>query len=223
MREALLQETVTGGKARCLTCARRCLLRPGQRGFCGTRENRNGRIHTVVYGLLSSLSLNPMEKKPFYHLFPGDLALTCGTWSCNFTCPWCQNWEISKRLPAPDQGEGYFSPQAFVDLAKTMGAQGISLSFNEPTLLLEWAVEVFPLAHKAGLHTSFVTNGYMTEEAVETLVAAGLDGVNVDWKGGLAAVKHFCGAELEVVIQNTRLFKSLGVHVEITTLVIPTV
>jgi len=221
VREALLQERRSGGKARCLTCERRCLLAPGQRGFCRTRENRDGRINTLVYGLLSAISLNPMEKKPFYHLYPGDLALTCGTWSCNFACPWCQNWEISQSPPDPSRGEGFSAPWDFVELARRMGAQGVSLSFNEPTLLLEWAVELFPLAHQAGLHTNYVTNGYMTEEAVELLVAAGLDGANLDLKGPEAAVRRFCGADPEKVWRNARLFKSSGVHVEVTTLVIP--
>lgn len=221
MREALLQEKLPGGKARCLTCARRCLLSPGQKGFCKTRENRDGKIVTLVYGLLSSISANPMEKKPFYHLFPGDLALTCGTWSCNFTCPWCQNWEISKCPPDPNLGYGYVSPEQFVRLAQEEGCQGVSLSFNEPTLLLEWAVELFPLAKQAGLHTTFITNGYMSEEALELLIAAGLDGANVDWKGGPEAVEKFCGADFETVVKNTRLLKLHNVHVEITTLVIP--
>lgn len=164
-----------------------------------------------------------MEKKPFYHLYPGDLALTCGTWSCNFTCPWCQNWEISRRPPDESLDYGFVPPREFVGLAKELGCQGVSVSFNEPTLLLEWAVELFPLAKSAGLHTNFVTNGYMTEEAVELLVAAGLDGANVDWKGGPEAVRQFCGADLEVVTRNSRLLKENGVHVEITTLVIPNV
>ncbi|MFN3346704.1 MAG: AmmeMemoRadiSam system radical SAM enzyme [Candidatus Bipolaricaulaceae bacterium] len=204
-----------------MTCERRCLLAPGQVGFCRTRENRGGRIHTLVYGLLSSISLNPMEKKPFYHLYPGQLALTCGTWSCNFTCPWCQNWEISKRPPDPHAGTGYFSPEDFLDLANKLNAQGVSLSFNEPTLLLEWAVELFPLAHQAGLHTNYVTNGYMTEEALELLVGAGLDGVNIDIKGSAQAVRRFCQADQEKVWRNARLFREKGVHVEVTTLVIP--
>lgn len=221
VREALLQESLPHGEARCLTCERRCSLKPGQRGFCQTRENRDGRIFTLVYGLLSSISLNPMEKKPFYHLFPGEVALTCGTWSCNFSCPWCQNWQISKRPPSPDLGEGFFSPQDFLELAKATGAQGLSLSFNEPTLLLEWAVELFPLAKAAGLHTTLVTNGYMTEEALELFAAAGLDGVNIDLKGSAEAVRRFCQAEQEKVWRNARLFKAREIHVEVTTLVIP--
>ncbi len=221
MREGLLQEKLPGGKARCLTCARRCVLAPGQKGFCKTRENRKGKIFTLVYGLLSAISVNPMEKKPFYHFYPGNLALTAGTWSCNFTCPWCQNWEITKKPPDPDAGCGYVSPEEFVRLAQEQGCQGVSLSFNEPTLLLEWAVDLFPLARRVGLHTSFVTNGYLSEEALEAVVAAGLDGANVDWKGGLEAVRNFCSGDSEVVVRNSKLLWSHGVHVEITTLVIP--
>lgn len=221
VREGLLQERLPGGKSRCLTCARRCVLAPGEKGFCKTRENRDGKIFTLVYGLISAVSANPMEKKPFYHLFPGDLALTCGTWSCNFTCPWCQNWEISKRPPLPDRGFGFIPPAEFVRMAKEEGCQGVSLSFNEPTLLLEWAVELFPLAKRAGLHTNIVTNGYMTEEALEVLVSAGLDGANIDWKGGPEAVREFCSADFHVVLRNSRLLQRHGVHVEITTLIIP--
>lgn len=221
MREGLLQEKLPNGKARCLTCAHRCVLAPGQKGLCKTRENRGGKIFTLVYGLISSLSANPMEKKPLYHFHPGELALTAGSWSCNFTCPWCQNWEISKRPPDPNAGHGYIPPGEFVRMAKEEGCQGVSLSFNEPTLLLEWAVDLFPLAHRAGLHTSFVTNGYLSEEALEMLVAAGLDAANVDWKGGPEAVRKFCSADFEVVVRNSRLLRERGVHVEITTLVIP--
>ena len=221
MREGILQEILPGGKARCLTCERRCLIPQGGRGFCQTRENRDGKIFTLTYGLLSALSANPMEKKPFFHFFPGDVALTCGTWSCNFLCPWCQNWEISKSAPAPERGWGYVSPEDFVRMAQEMGCQGVSFSFNEPTLLLEWVLEVIPLAKKAGLHTTFVTNGYMSEEALELLLGAGLDGANIDWKGGHAAVREFCGAELDVVLRNSRRLRAAGVHVEITTLIIP--
>ncbi len=221
VREGILQEKLPGGKARCLTCSRRCVLAPGEKGVCQTRENRGGKIFTLVYGLLSSIAANPMEKKPFYHLFPGDLALTAGTWSCNFTCPWCQNWELSHQPPAPEAGYGYVPPAEFVRLAQETGCRGVCLSFNEPTLLLEWALELFPLAHRAGLHTTLVTNGYMTEEALELLLAAGLDGVNVDWKADPAGVRQFCGGEFAVVARNSQLFQRHGVHVEVTTLVIP--
>lgn len=219
MREGLLQEEADG-KVRCLTCERRCLLQAGGVGWCRTRSNIGGKIYTLVYGLISSLSANPIEKKPLFHFFPGSVALTAGSWSCNFACPWCQNWEISKAEPK-DQGYGYISPEEFVRLAKRYRCQGTSISFNEPTLMLEWSLDVFRLAHREGLYNTFVTNGYMTTAALELLIEAGLDAANVDIKGDAGAVRKYCQADVEIVWRNCRLLKERGVHLEVTTLVIP--
>jgi pyruvate formate lyase activating enzyme len=220
LRESLLQERVSDGKVRCLTCERRCLLPTGGTGWCHTRRNIDGKIYTLVYGLISSLSANPIEKKPLFHFFPGSTALTAGTWSCNFACPWCQNWEISKSEPK-DQGYGYISPEEFIELAKHYRCRGTSISFNEPTLMLEWSLDVFRLARRKGLYSTFVTNGYMTQEALELSIEAGLDGANVDIKGDGEAVKRYCQADVEVVWRNCRILKERGVHLEVTTLVIP--
>jgi pyruvate formate lyase activating enzyme len=172
----------------------------------------------LTFGAVSSLSCNPIEKKPFYHFYPGSVALTAGSWSCNLDCPWCQNWHISKQAPS---GGEFIPPEEFVARAQQFGCQGTSISFNEPTLSLEWALEVFPLAHEAGLYNTFVTNGYMTEMALDLLVDAGLDGMNVDVKGDARAVQKHCGADVEVVWRNCRLARKLGVWVEVTTLVVP--
>ena len=115
VRESLLQER-EGNKVRCNVCERRCLLLEGAFGWCRTRQNRGGRLVTLIYGCVSSLSANPIEKKPFYHFHPGSLALTAGSWSCNFGCPWCQNWEISKAAP-PAEGN-YVSPEGFMRLSR---------------------------------------------------------------------------------------------------------
>jgi pyruvate formate lyase activating enzyme len=217
IREALLQKTING-KVRCLTCERRCLLAEGQVGWCRTRQNWGGTIYTLIYGLVSSLSCNPIEKKPLYHFYPGSVALTAGSLSCNFNCPWCQNYHISKAEP----GEGRtVSPQEFVSTAVDLGCQGTSISFNEPTLSLEWSLEVFRLARARGLYNTFVTNGYMTAASLDLLVEAGLDGMNVDVKGDAKAVEKHCGADVEVVWRNCRRARELGVWVEVTTLVIP--
>ncbi len=221
VRDSLLQER-TNGRVRCNVCERRCVLPPGGLGWCRTRQNRDGRLVTLIYGAVSSLAANPIEKKPFYHFHPGTFAFTVGSWSCNFGCPWCQNWNISKA-PPPGTGE-YISPERFVELTERSGCQGTSISFNEPTLSLEWSLDVFRLARRRGLYNTFVTNGYMTPEALLLLIEAGLDAMNVDVKGDAAAVRRFCkGIDVGKVWAACKLARSRGVHVEITTLVIPTV
>ena len=220
IREAMFYERLRGDRVRCLTCERRCVIEPGQRGFCRTRENRGGRLFTLVYGDISSLSANPIEKKPFFHFWPGSVALTAGTWSCNFTCPWCQNWEISKSWPDPVRAH-YISPERFVRMALRWGCHGTSISFNEPTLLLEWAIDVFKLARREGLYNNYVSNGYMTEQALRALAQAGMDAIKFDMKGGPSAYERYCSARADIVWRNIRLAKELGLHVEVVTLVIP--
>jgi pyruvate formate lyase activating enzyme len=215
---ARLQEPING-RLRCLTCERRCKLSGGQVGWCRTRENRAGTLYTLIYGAISSLSANPIEKKPLYHFYPGSVALTCGSFSCNFSCPWCQNHTLSKAAPRPGR---YISPEEFVATSIDHGCQGASISLNEPTLSLEWSRDVFGLARERGLYNTYVTNGYMTPKALDLLVEAGLDAMNVDLKGDAQAVRRYCdGIDVEKVWRNCRLAHTLGVHLEITTLVIP--
>jgi pyruvate formate lyase activating enzyme len=218
LRPALLQEPV-GRRVRCLTCERRCEILPGALGWCRTRENRAGALYTLTYGVISSLSANPIEKKPLYHFHPGSVALTSGAWSCNFGCPWCQNHNLSKATPRRGR---YMSPADFVNEALHRGCQGTSISLNEPTLSLEWSLDLFRLARKRGLYNTYVTNGYMTPQALDLLVEAGLDAINVDVKGDAPAVRRYCqGIDVEKVWRNCRLAREMGVHLELTTLVIP--
>ena len=221
VRESVLQE-INDGKVRCNVCERRCLLVRGGYGWCRTRQNRDGRLITLMYGAVSSVEPNPIEKKPFYHFYPGTITLTMGSWSCNFGCPWCQNWSISK-VPPPDAAE-FISPQQFVQLTESADCQGTSISFNEPTLSLEWSLDVFKLSRERGLYNTYVTNGYMTPEALSLLVEAGLDAMNVDVKGDAVGVRHFCkGIDVDKVWEICKLARARRVHLEITTLVVPTV
>ncbi len=251
VQPARLQERVGDG-AQCLTCERRCVILEGERGWCRTRQTIDGTVHTLIYGIVTSLSYNPIEKKPLYHFYPGSVALTAGSLSCNFDCPWCQNWRISKAVPPKAASEPRHAPrdeeptmslqrqkrwlsadapagsrfvavEDFVAQARERGCQGTSISFNEPTLSLEWSLDVFPIAQEAGLYNTFVTNGYMTEEALTLLVEAGLDGMNVDVKGDNEAVREYCRADVDVVWRNCRQAREAGVWIEITTLVIPRV
>ncbi len=220
-RHSLLQER-TNGKIRCNICERRCVIVPGGFGWCRTREHRNGELVTLIYGAVSSLSANPIEKKPLYHFYPGTFALTAGSWSCNFGCPWCQNWDISKT-PPPKSGQ-FIPPESFVELAVERGCQGTSISFNEPTLSLEWSLDVFRIARSRGLYNTYVTNGYLTPEALSHLVEAGLNALNIDVKGDAPAVRKYCkGINVEKVWAVCKLARLYGMHLEITSLVIPTV
>jgi pyruvate formate lyase activating enzyme len=208
-----------GEFVQCLTCERRCQLKEGGLGWCRTRRRRGDQLFVLNYGAISSLSANPVEKKPFYHFYPGSRALTVGSWSCNFGCPWCQNYSISKVDPPP-HGK-YISPEAFIELALEENCEGTSISFNEPTLSFEWCLDMFPRAHQAGLYNTFVTNGYMTPEALEQLAQAGLDAMNIDVKGTLDAVRRYCrGIDQEKVWARCRQTLHLGIHLEITTLAV---
>ncbi len=220
VKEALLYEELTDGKVECNTCERHCKIGLDELGFCKTRKNMDGKVYTLVYGDLTSLSPNPIEKKPFFHFWPGSKALTTGTWSCNFDCPWCQNEDISKHPEKVGQGR-YVSSEDFVWAVKQYNLQGTSISFNEPTLLLEYSLDVFDLAKKEGFYNTYITNGYMSAEALKLLIEHGLDAMNIDIKGDKEAVRRYCQADVEKVWENARLAKSSNVWVELTTLVIP--
>lgn len=221
VRPALLQKR-RGDCVECGVCERRCTISSGRVGFCKTRMCIEGQLYTLVYGDISSMAANPIEKKPFFHFWPGSYALTVGTWSCNFLCPWCQNWDISKCEPHPEDAH-YISPEKLVRLTLAEKCNGVSISFNEPTLLLEYCLDLFPLARKRGLYNTYVSNGYMTSEALSMLGVAGMDAIKFDVKGGSEAVKRYCGANVDAVWRNVAEAKRLGMHVEVVVLVIPNV
>jgi pyruvate formate lyase activating enzyme len=219
VRDSLLQLQLEG-KVRCNTCERRCEILNLGTGWCRTRENRGGRLVTLIYGAVSSLAANPIEKKPLFHFYPGTRAMTAGSWSCNFSCPWCQNWQITK-VERPPRSE-FLAPERFVELTRESGCRGTSISFNEPTLSLEWSLDVFRLARAAGYYNTFVTNGYMTSEALDLLVDAGLDAITVAIKGSSALVRQHCGSiDAEKIWATCRRARARGVHLEVVTLVIP--
>ncbi|MDI6806576.1 MAG: AmmeMemoRadiSam system radical SAM enzyme [Candidatus Aenigmarchaeota archaeon] len=222
IKESLLYEKLKEEKVRCNTCERKCIIPKEKTGFCKTRKNEDGKLYTLVYGDVGLFTdANPIEKKPFFNFWPGSYALTVGTWSCNFGCVWCQNFHMSATPPNP-QESNYISPERFIELVKLYNCQGTSISFNEPTLLFEYSLDVFKLARKEGFYNTYVTNGYMTLDALKLLKKAGLDAMNVDVKGDEEAVKKYCGGvDVKKVWRNIETAKKLGIHVEITTLVIP--
>jgi len=220
IREGILQREDDDG-VRCLTCVHRCLIREQKTGICGTRVNVEGSVKTLVYGNISSISNNPIEKKPFFHFAPSTKAFTVGSWSCNASCGFCQNHSLSKEKPSGDVTR-YLSPEQFVSSAQARGAYGTSISFSEAaTLMLEWNIEVFKLAKERGMYNTIVTNGYMTPEALDLMIDAGLDAANVDIKGCEPQVRKVCGISLQPVLDNILHMRERGIHVELTTLVVP--
>jgi pyruvate formate lyase activating enzyme len=223
LKEALFQKK-NNTTTQCLICERKCEIPEGKFGFCQTRFNKEGTIYSIVYGLIPALSFNPIEKKPLYHFYPGSIAITIGTYGCNFSCFWCQNHHLShpkkKIYDLALNASKYYSPEEVIKIALKNSCQGTSVSFNEPTLLFEYSLELFQLAKKAGLYNTYVTNGYMTEAVLYELINHGLDAMNIDIKGDAEMTKKYCGIDIEKVWRNIFFAKKNGVHVEITTLLI---
>jgi len=223
MREAMLYEKLEGGKARCNLCSHHCLIGPSQKGICGVRENRGGTLYSLVYEKAISWNVDPIEKKPLFHLFPGSRSLSLATVGCNFRCSFCQNYNIS-QVPL-DEGKitGYrITPQEFVEMALKYECKSIAYTYTEPTIFFEYAYETAKIGKEAGLRNIFVTNGYMTKEALEE-IRPFLDAANVDLKSFREEFYHkLVGAKLGPVLDNLRQLKEMGVWVEVTTLIIPT-
>ena len=222
-RKALLYRSLQKSSVQCNNCWHKCIIKEGHHGRCKARINIKGTLFTEIYGMISSLSLNPIEKKPLFHYYPGSYALTIGSIGCNYSCPWCQNWSISKTYPSEVHFPRYLSPEELVERAETNPKiDGISISFNEPTLSLEYALDVFRLC-KPDTYRMFVTNGYMTRQALQLLIKAGMTGMSVTVKGTKETVKRYCKANVEKVWQNLRIAFEQGVHIEVICLIIPTV
>jgi pyruvate formate lyase activating enzyme len=183
--------------------------------------NLDGKLYTLVYGNLSAIESRPIEIKPFYHYWPGSTALTFSTWSCNLACDWCQNYSLS-RSPPDGVNSLYYSPNEIVEMALNRGDEGLCASFQEPTLLTEWVAETFRMAHRRGLYCCFVSNGYMTGQALRFLSDHGLDAIKIDVKGNSETYKRHCAGVRgdEVVWRNAREAKRLGLHVEMVNLVV---
>ena len=219
----MLYRSLESGKISCVLCHHNCQISPGQSGICGVRQNRDGELFTLVYGDVIAAHMDPIEKKPLYHFFPGTATFSIATVGCNFRCAYCQNWQISQASRDKDftkHGQKY-SPQDVVYSAKKHHCQSISYTYTEPTIFFEYALDTAKLAKKEGLANVFVTNGYMSKEALETIHPY-LDACNVDLKAFQEDFyKEMCGAHLQPVLESIRLMKELDIWVEITTLIIP--
>ncbi len=227
MKETLLAKKLKNNKVKCSTCQRRCTISPGQWGFCQTRINKNGKLYSVIYGVVSSINVDPIEKKPIFHYKPGSPCLSLGTYGCNFRCAFCQNWEISHANGASLNldNQKLLSPKEAVKMAKKSGAEGIAWTYNEPAIWLEYSLDGAKLAKKQGLYTCWVTNGYATKETIDK-IAPYLDIYRVDFKSfDDRLYKKLIGVpQAKGVFETTKYLHDQypKVHIECVTNVVPT-
>jgi pyruvate formate lyase activating enzyme len=207
----------------CFLCAHNCHIKNGKRGLCQVRENRDGVLYSLVYGKIISRNIDPIEKKPLFHLLPGSLSYSIATVGCNFRCKHCQNYDISQY---PKLHSGVIigndaTPEEIVTFAQKYGCRSISYTYIEPTVFFEFAYDCAQFAHENGIKNVFVSNGYTSPEATRK-IAPLLDGNNIDLKAFTDKFyREVCGAKLGPVLDTISLMKELGVWVEVTTLVIP--
>lgn len=208
-------------KQTCPICPHHCCLEPGQTGLCRARGNVGGQIEAVNYGLITSMALDPIEKKPLYHFHPGSMIFSIGSFGCNLRCPFCQNWAIS--TPGKDEVDWReFAPEEVVDLAlqlRNRGNIGIAYTYNEPLVGYEFVYDCAVLARKQGLYNVLVSNGYCCREPLERLLPL-IDAVNFDLKAFTGQFYRKIGGDLETVKQAIALAAETT-HVEVTTLIIP--
>ncbi len=222
MKQAILWHGLPGGRVECTACARRCRIPDGSHGFCFVRQNRGGQLYLANYGVVDAMQIDPIEKKPFNHFMPGSYVFGLGTSSCNWGCLFCQNHNISKER---DIKGVKVSPEDAVARAVMGKAQGIAFTYNEPTIFIEYALDVAKVAHGSGLPCVFVSNGYMTEEAVREMRGK-IDAVVVNWKGNgerKFANRYETIASGEPIRHALEAMKRYGMHIEMTDLVIPRV
>lgn len=219
---ATLFTPLPDGKVRCTACARYCVIPAGSHGFCYVRKNEGGELQLLTYGRAAAVQVDPVEKKPLSHFRPGSRVFSIGTVGCNWRCLYCQNAEISQEHVV---GGRALSPAEAVAWAQRLGCDGVTFTYNEPTIFIEYALDIIREAHRVGLFANFVTNGYMTPEAVE-LLGPELDAVSVDFKGSgeEGFMRKYITAKGPAPILSTLTgLAEHGVHVEVTNLIVPTV
>jgi len=220
LHEAQFWEPSEEQELDCFLCAHRCHILNGKRGVCGIRINKDGRLYTFVYGRVIAENVDPIEKKPLYHFLPGTRSYSIATPGCNFRCDFCQNWQISQvrehleRYPEVD-------PDQIVSGAVHTKCASIAYTYTEPTIFMEYALDVARLAQKEGIKNVFVTNGYQTAKAIDAMHGL-IDAANVDLKSfSETFYRRTCKGKLEPVLDSIRKMHDVGIHIEVTTLVIP--
>ncbi|MDW8050529.1 MAG: AmmeMemoRadiSam system radical SAM enzyme [Nitrososphaerota archaeon] len=219
MKEAMLYSQLPNGVVECNLCYRRCRIASGHVGFCGVRRNVEGTLYSLVYGKAIAANVDPIEKKPLFHYYPGSAVMSIATVGCNFRCKFCDNWVISQSKEI----EGFsFPPEKVVSSSLRHGCHGISYTYTEPTIFFEYAYDTAKLAKEKRLFNTFVTNGYMTPEAVRT-IAPYLDAATVDFKGSgdPKFYREFMSVpDPEPIFETLKEMKRCGIFIEVTNLIV---
>jgi pyruvate formate lyase activating enzyme len=224
MKEAMFFEKLENKKVKCNLCRHHCVIANGKKGICRVRENQGGTLYSLVYRKLISDNIDPIEKKPLYHFYPGTTSFSFATVGCNFRCLNCQNYEISQLPKDHEQIIGRdIAPEKIVENALSYNCKSISYTYTEPTIFFEYAYEVAKIASSKSIKNVFVTNGYITRGALKEIKPY-LHAANIDLKSfSNETYKKICGAKLEEVLDCIRSYKEMGIWIEITTLIIPEV
>ena len=210
-----------GGEIQCELCPHRCRVAKGKRGLCRVRENWDGKYYSLVYGNPCAVHIDPIEKKPFFHVLPGTTSFSLATAGCNFQCKFCQNWEISQATPE-DVYSYEVSPELMVNKAREIGARSIAYTYVEPTIFYEYMLDIGTLVKKSGLLNVYHSNGFINPVPLKNLCKV-LDAANIDLKGFTENFyRELCGGELNPVLETLKTLKQEKVHLEITNLIIPT-
>ncbi len=221
-KEALFYKKLKGKEkmVQCELCPHFCILKNGERGKCKARENQSGKLISLIYGKPCSVSLDPIEKKPFYHFYPGRMTLTLATAGCNLSCKHCQNWQIS-QTDFEEINYREMSPESIINLCKKSKTDIISFSYTEPTIFYEYMLDIAKLAKKQGIKCTIVSNGFINPKPLKQLLNY-IDAFNIDLKAiNEKFYKEICGAKLPPVLETIKTIYKSGKHLELTTLLIP--
>jgi len=224
MKQAYLYKKLKNNAVRCLNCAHKCVLQPGQRGICGVRQNINGKLYSLVYGKACAVNIDPIEKKPFFHFLPGTQSLSVATVGCQFHCVNCQNWPLSQgpKITGKIEGEEIL-PEQIIKMAKKYNLPSISYTYTDPIVFSEYALDTMKLAKKENIKNTWVTSGFFSKKLLE-MVSPYLDAANIDLKyfSDKDYIKY-SGGKLQPVLDTLKGLKKKKIWVEVTTLIIPTI
>ena len=210
-----------GKLVKCQLCPNRCIISEGNRGNCGVRENRGGKLYTLVYGNPCAVHADPIEKKPFFHFLPGTFAFSIATAGCNLHCLYCQNWSFSQALPEETENQD-LPPEKVVAEAERYHCASIAYTYTEPTIFYEYMSETAKLAKDLGIRNTVVSAGYINPSPLRELCQV-VDAIKIDFKAfSESFYEEVCGATLAPVLETLKIIREEGVHLEIVNLVVPT-